>query len=127
MGASLCMIFEATGSFNAIGKVAMTGGGVALGAGYEVTVFAKRMEERLKKHVEWIPMYVPPRGFALQWLTARHFIKRAMGKRKWDIVHGHQPQIADLCDVFQCHFLTRVAYERKCLEMRSDWRSRAVR
>jgi glycosyltransferase involved in cell wall biosynthesis len=50
-----------------------------------------------------------------------------MGGRKFDVVHTHQAQVADLVDIFQCHFLTRVAYERKCLEARRTLRARAVR
>src|SRR5207244_570964 len=36
-------------------------------------------------------------------------------------------QAASLADVFQCHFLTRVAYERRCLEERKTLRARIVR
>jgi glycosyltransferase involved in cell wall biosynthesis len=124
---SLCHIFEAVGPYSAIGKVAMSDIRIALDAGYEVTVIAKRLDESLRPHVAWLPLYVPPRGFFFQWTTARHFIKRALGNRAFDIIHAHQPQVASLSDVFQCHFLTRVAYERKCLEERKTLRARAVR
>jgi glycosyltransferase involved in cell wall biosynthesis len=76
-------------------------------------------------------MYVPPRLFYLQWMSARRFIKTAIARatagKKFDITHAHQPQVADLVDVFQCHFLTRVAAERHCLEERTDLRSRFLR
>ncbi len=109
------MIFEAIGPYNAIGKIAAAEVRAALRAGYRVSVVAHRLDESLHGEVEWLKLYNPRRGFALKWLTARHFIKRALGGRTFDVVHGHQPQIADLCDVFQCHFLTRVAHERGCL------------
>jgi glycosyltransferase involved in cell wall biosynthesis len=112
---TLCMIFEAIGPYNAIGKIAAAEVRAALATGYRVTVVAHRLDESLLGEVEWLKLYNPPRGFALKWLTARHFIKRALGGRRFDVVHGHQPQVADLCDVFQCHFLTRVANERDCL------------
>lgn len=124
---SLCHIFEAIGPYSGIGRVAASGVTIALEAGYKVTVVAKRLDESLRPHVEWLPLSVPPRGFAVQWLTARHFIQKAVGNRKFDIVHAHQPQVAHLADVFQCHFLTRVAYERNCLETRKNLRARINR
>ena len=120
---SLCIIFEATGRFNAIGKIAMAEAQAALAAGWRVSIVAKRLDESLQGRVEWLRLYAPPRGFALQWLTARHFIRQALGDRsRFDVVHGHQPQIADLCDVFECHFLTRAAFERRCLLDSHGWR-----
>jgi len=117
------MIFEATGPYNAIGKIAMAQVEAALSAGWRVSVVAKRLHESLQDRVEWLKLYVPSRGFALQWLTARHFIRKALGDpRRFDVIHGHQPQIADLCDVFQCHFLTRAAHERGCLLDSRGWR-----
>jgi glycosyltransferase involved in cell wall biosynthesis len=124
---TLCHIFEATGPYNAIGKVATGNIRIALDAGYKVTVVAKRLDESLQPHVEWLKLYVPSRLFFVQWTTARAFIKSAIGNRSFDIIHGHQPQIASLCDVFQCHFLTRAAYERNCLEERTTLRARFVR
>jgi glycosyltransferase involved in cell wall biosynthesis len=121
------MIFEAIGPFSAIGKVAMSETLAALDAGFQVTVVAKRLDESLHDRVDWRKLYCPPRGFALQWLTARHFIKSAIGNQRFDVVHGHQPQIASLCDVFQCHFLTRMAYQRGCLETGRNLRARLVR
>jgi len=128
----ICHIFEAIGPYSGIGKVAMSDVQIALDAGYRVTVIAKRLHESLRDRVNWVPLYVPPRLFYVQWMTARFFIKRALARAKrqfgpFDIIHAHQPQVADLADVFQCHFLTRVAYERRCLEERKDLRSRFVR
>jgi len=112
----LCMIFEATGRFNAIGRIAMAQTEAALDAGWRVSVVAHRLDEALLGRVEWLKLYNPPRGFAVKWLSARHFIKKAMGDpSRFDVIHGHQPQIADLCDIFHCHFLSRMAYENGCL------------
>lgn len=127
-GRRLCMIFEATGPYNAIGKIAMAQVKAALAQGWHVSVVANRLCESLHDRVDWLKLYVPPRCFALQWLTARRFIKKAMGDpSRFDVIHGHQPQIADLCNIFQCHFLTRVAHERKCLEDGSGIRRRLNR
>ena len=112
----LCMAHECCGPYNAIGRVAMNGVNVALEAGWKVTVIANRIDESLLPRVEFVPLYVPPRVFALKWLTARHFFQRAFAGRTFDVVHAHQPQVASLADVFQCHFLTRMAYQRHCLE-----------
>ncbi|HVS72514.1 MAG TPA: glycosyltransferase family 4 protein [Phycisphaerae bacterium] len=127
MNPSLCHIFEAIGPYSGIGRVAMSGVQIALDAGYRVTVIAKRLDESLQPHVQWLPLTVPPRGFAFQWLSARHYIKKALGTRTFDIIHAHQPQVAHLSHIFQCHFLTRVAYERKCLETRRTLRARINR
>jgi glycogen(starch) synthase len=121
------MLFEAIDQSSAIAKVAMAGVNVALDAGFEVTVVAHQLHESLKPRVEWLYLHRPSRGFALQWLTARRYYKKALGNRTFDVVHAHQPQVADLSDVFQCHFLTRVAYERNCLEERRSLRARLVR
>lgn len=110
------MLSETIGPYNAIGKIAMAQVEAALAAGWRVSVVANRLAESLQGRVEWLKLYVPRRGFALQWLTGRRFIRQAMGDpSRFDVIHGHQPQIADLCDIFQCHFLTRAAYERNCL------------
>lgn len=125
------MLSETIGPYNAIGRIAAAEVEAALAAGWRVTVVAKRLVESLHDRVEWVKLYVPPRGFALQWLTGRYFIKRAIGRRiaagEFDVVHGHQPQIADLCDVYECHFLTRAAYERRCLETRPGLRPAIIR
>ncbi len=124
---TLCVIFEAIGPYSAIGRVAMGDVRIALDSGWEVTVVAKRLHESLHGDVEWLHLYVPPRLFYLQWATARHYIRKALGDRKFDVVHAHQPQVADLADVFQCHYLTRAAFERDCLTDGHTLRSAAVR
>ena len=48
---TLCMIFEAIGPYNAIGRVAMDGIRAALDAGWRVTVVAKRLDESLQSKV----------------------------------------------------------------------------
>jgi glycosyltransferase involved in cell wall biosynthesis len=122
------MIFEATGPFNAIGRIAMAEVEAALSAGWRVSVVAHRLAESLQGRVEWLQLYNPPRGFSVKWLTARHFIKKAMGDpERFDLIHGHQPQIADLCDIFECHYLTRAAMEQGCRDARRGWRGRIAR
>ncbi len=111
-----CMIFEAVGPYSAIGRVAVNNIRVAQEAGYKITVVAKRLDESLRDEVEWLPLFVPPKFFYLKWVTAAHYMRAAIGDRKFDIVHAHQPQAAYMSDVFQCHFLTRIAAEFNCLQ-----------
>jgi glycosyltransferase involved in cell wall biosynthesis len=110
-----CKVFEAVGDFSAIGRGAALDCRIMLDAGYKVTVVSKLIDSDLRKEVEWLPLTVPPRGFALQWLSARHFLLKARGKQPFDVVMAHQPQISDSCDIFQCHFLTRAAANRGVL------------
>ncbi len=122
------MIFEATGPFNAIGRIAMAEVEAALAAGWRVSVVATRLAETLQGRVEWLKLYNPPRGFALKWLTARYFIKKAMGDpSRFDLIYGHQPQIADLCDLFECHYLTRAVWELGCRDARPGLRGWVAR
>lgn len=124
---TLCMIHEAIGTQSAIAKITAASVRIALDAGYKVTVVAKLLDEEFHDRVEWLKLYVPPRLFFVQWTTAELFIRNALGPRRFDIVHAHQPQVAHLSDVFHCHFLTRPAYEKKCLEERKTLRARIVR
>ena len=124
---TLCIIHEAVGADNAIAKVAMSQVGTALAAGWDVSVVAKYLDLTLRQDVHWLPLTVPPKSFFVKWTTARHFIRKALGNRNFDCIHAHQPQVADLSDVFHCHFLTRVAYERKCLESRRGLRPALIR
>ena len=112
---TLCMIHEGVGNQSAIAKVAMDGVRHALRAGWQVSVVAKILEPSLRAEVEWLPLFVPPRGFLLKWLTAEHFIRAALGTRAFDVIHAHQPQAAALSDVFTCHYLTRSVHERNGL------------
>ena len=123
----LCLIFEAIGDMGGIAKVAYEDVVNALQAGYRVTVVAQQLDARLRADVEWLPLYVPRRLFLLKWATARTFIRRAIGKRRFDLIHAHQPQAASLADVFTCHYLTQVAYERGCLESATTLRSTVIR
>ncbi len=124
---TFCMLSEAIGSCNAIAKVAQAGVMVALNAGYKVTVIANRLDESLIDKVEWIPLYVPSRGFYVKWVSAEYFMKRALGNRKFDIVHSHQPQAAHISDVFQCHFLTRISRAKGCFTEINSVKSAAKR
>jgi glycosyltransferase involved in cell wall biosynthesis len=113
------LIHEGIGPYNAIARIAQSQVQLALEAGWRVSVVAKFLDPSLHGEVEWLKLYVPPRLLLVQWTTARAFIRAALGGRTFDVIHAHQPQVASLSDVFQCHFLTRVAYERHCLETRS--------
>lgn len=124
---TLCMIHEAIGHKSAIAKIAAAGVRVALEGGWRVSVVAKYLDPEFAEQVEWLRLFVPPRLFFVQWTTAELFIRAALGGRNFDVIHAHQPQVAAMSDVFQCHFLTRVAYERNCLEERSALRARIVR
>jgi len=114
-------VFEAVGDFSAIGRGAALDCRILLEAGYRVSVVSKLIDADLKKEVDWHPLYVPPRGFALQWLSARHYLLGAMKAQHADVIHAHQPQISDSCDVFQCHFLTRAVAKRGLL---APWRGK---
>jgi len=124
---TLCLIHEAISNDSAIAKVALLHARTALDAGWKVSVVAQRLDESLRERVEWLKLHVPRRSFFYKWVTAGHFIRKALGERRFDVIHSHQPQAAALADVFHCHFLTRVAYERKCLEMRSGLRPKMIR
>ncbi len=110
------MIHEAIGNHSAIAKAAMRGVYAALDAGYDVTVIAKHLDEDLHDRVHWLHLLVPRRLFLVQWTTAGYFIRKALGGRKFDIIHTHQPQVASLADIFQIHYLTRMAFLRNSLE-----------
>ncbi len=124
---TLCMVHNAVGTQNAIAKVAMSGVREALSAGWRVTVVADELDESLRGEVEWLPLYVPPRLFLVQWLVARPTIRAAMRGRTFDVLHVHQAQVAALADVMQCHFLTRRAWEQDCLESRPGFGPAVVR
>lgn len=121
------MIHEGVGDQSAIAKVAMWGVRQALRAGWRVSVVANVLDEKLRGDVEWLRLFVPTRVFLLKWLTARRFITAALGGRNFDVIHSHQPQVASISDVFTCHFLTRVAHERQCLESRRGVRPAIIR
>lgn len=124
---TLCVIHEGVGGQSAIAKVAMQSVEAALNAGWKVSVVAHLLDDRLRGEVEWLPLYVPRRFFLLKWLTARRFIEAALGGRTFDVIHGHQPQAASLCDLFTCHFLTRAAQHRQGLEPWGGFRSSLTR
>jgi glycogen(starch) synthase len=112
------MVHTSIGNQSSIAKISAWGVRQALKAGWRVTVVANDLDESLRADVEWLPLYVPPRLFLVRWLAARRAIQAAIGGRTFDVVHVHQAQAAAIADVMQCHFLTRAAYERHCLEDR---------
>lgn len=124
---TLCLIHEAISHDSAIAKIALLQVRTALDAGWSVTVIAQRLDESLHDRVAWLHLSVPRRSFFYKWITARHYILKSKGSGVFDVIHAHQPQVADVADIFQCHFLTRVAYERKCLERRTGLRPRLIR
>lgn len=113
---TVCVIHEAIGNQSAIAKAAMRGVYAALDAGYDVTVVAKHLHPDLEAKVTWLRLFVPKRLFLVQWTTAGYFIKKALGNRKFDLIHTHQPQVASISDIFQIHYLTRMAFLRDSLE-----------
>lgn len=116
MSPHVCIISESTGPYGAIGRVAHAEVETLIGAGWRVSVVAHELAPSLVGRVTWRKLFVPPVGFAGKWLTGRRWITRALGDpSQYDLIHGHQPQIADLCHTYRCHFLTRVAHERNCL------------
>lgn len=124
---TLCMVHNNVDDRSSIGKVAKWGVEQALAGGWRVTVVARDLDASLVNDVEWLPLYVPPRLHLFQWLVARQTVRRAIGSRCFDIVHVHQPQIAAIADVMQCHFLTRSAYERGALTEPTNLRKGVLR
>ena len=124
---TLCIIHEGIGDYNAIAKIAKGDAECALDAGWAVTVVAKRLDEELQKKVEWLQLHVPSRVYLYKWLTARHYIRKALGGRSFDIIHAHQPQVADLADVFDCHYLSRMSHQRGCKDNRPGLRGVIMR
>jgi glycosyltransferase involved in cell wall biosynthesis len=124
---TLCMIFESVTNQSAIAKIALASVRAALAGGWQVTVAAIELDPSIRDDVKWLKFGTLPRGFAAKWMTARHFIRAALGNRRFDVVHAYQPQVSDLSDVFHCQFLTRVAYERRCLSQGTGLASLARR
>lgn len=121
MNPTYCKVFEAVGDYSAIARVCELDCRILLGANWRVTVVSKFLSEELRPHVEWRELFVPNRAFAWKWATARRFLLRARGSEAFDCVHGDQPQIADRCDLFRLHFLTRAASKRNLL---APWRGK---
>ncbi len=116
-----CKVFEAVGDYSAIARVCELDCRILLEANWKVTVVSKFLNEELRPHVQWRPLHVPERAFAWKWATARRFLLQARGQDPFDCVHGDQPQIADKCDLFRLHFLTRAASNRGLL---APWRGK---
>lgn len=127
MTPTLCVVHDAIGTSSAIAKIAMTTVQQALRAGWKVSVVAKYLDESLQDQVEWLKLFVPPKVFLVKWLVARAAISRALGDRKFDVLHCYQPQICSLSDVMHLQFLTRVAYERNSFDLRPGLRPAMIR
>jgi glycosyltransferase involved in cell wall biosynthesis len=115
MAKRICNIYDAVDRSSAIPTIAMVNVETALAAGYEVTVVAARLDPSLEGRVEWLPLDLPARSIALQWQMKRRRVRALLKGRRFDIVHVHQPQVADFGQVFQCHFLSRPAAAIGCL------------
>jgi glycosyltransferase involved in cell wall biosynthesis len=128
-GAStLCMVYDAIAEgHGSIPGIALGYVKAALNDGWQVTCIARDLDDSLRNEVEWLPLHVPAKAFLVQWLSARRNIRAALGNRQFDVLHVHQAQVAALADVMQCHFLTRAAYERGCLESRRGLRPAIAR
>lgn len=125
---TLCMVYDAIAEgHGSIPKIALGYVKVALNAGWRVTCVARDLDDSVIPEVEWLPLHVPAKAFLVQWLSARRNIRAALAGRKFDVLHVHQAQVADVADVMQCHFLTRSAYERGCLESRRGLRPAVAR
>lgn len=109
---SLCVIFNNVDDTSGIGKLCAWSVRVALDAGFRVTVVARDLAEELRGEVEWLPLYVPPRLHAVQWYAAKATVRQAIRARHWDIVHVSQPQLADIANVLQLHYLVEAARQR---------------
>ncbi|BCM93438.1 hypothetical protein IAD21_05329 [Abditibacteriota bacterium] len=121
MNPTYCKVFEAVGDYSAIARVCELDCRILLEANWNVTVVSKFLSEELRPHVQWRPLHVPEKAFAWKWATARRFLLQARGEDSFDCVHGDQPQIADKCDLFRLHFLTRAASNRGLL---APWRGK---
>lgn len=125
---TLCMVYDAIGDSHAsIPNLAKWEVQQALEKGWQVTCVCRDLDESLRGHVEHLPLHIPPKAFAVKWLSARRNIRNAIGGRTFDVIHAHQPQIAALSDVMQCHFLTRAAARYGGLEGRAGLKRRVAR
>ena len=125
---TLCMVYDAIADGRgSIPHIVLGYVKLALEAGWRVTCVANEIDPSLQGEVEWLPLHIPPKSFLVKWLSARRNIQAALEDRKFDVMHVHQAQIAALGDVMQCHFLTRVALERHCLESRRGPKHRLAR
>lgn len=112
MPPTLCLVYDAIGQgYGSIPQLILAQARRALERGWRVTCVCQHLEPDLRGEVEHIPLHVPRRVFAFQWLRARRLIRAALAERRFDVLHVFQAQVADLSDVMQCCFLTRAAWE----------------
>jgi glycosyltransferase involved in cell wall biosynthesis len=112
---------------SSIGKLASWAVETALESGWQVTVVARDLDDRLRGDVTWRRLYVPPRLHALQWAAARRTVVTAMRGLRPDLLHVYQPQLAALANTWHVEYLSRVAVETGSLEPGSGWRERLLR
>lgn len=106
---TLCVVHNNIDDSSSIGKLASWAVRVGLSHGYRVSVVARDLSSDLQSDVEHLPLYVPPRVHAVQWAVARATVRRAIGHRRFDVVHTFQPQIATIADTWHVQFLSRAA------------------
>lgn len=109
---TLCLVYDVIArGFGSIPQLVRDQALRAVERGWRVTCVCNFLEPGLEEQVEHLPLHVPRRLFAFQWVSARRHIRAALGERKFDVLHVFQPQVADLSDVMQVCFLTRAAWQ----------------
>lgn len=110
-GRSVCIVFNNVDDTSGIGTLCAWSARTALAAGWRVSVVARDLAPDLRSEVEWLPLYVPPRLHVVQWYAALPTVHRAIGSRRWDVLHASQPQLVPIADVLHLHYLVRAARE----------------
>jgi glycosyltransferase involved in cell wall biosynthesis len=105
----LCVVHGGVDDLTAINRIAMHTTRAALDAGWRVTVIAKELDRTLASKVEWRRLWVPPRLHAVQWVSARAAVKRAIDGASFDVTIGWQAQLLGLLDVYNCQYISEAA------------------
>ena len=124
---SACIVFNNVNEASSIGALALWSARTALEAGWRVSVVARDIDPALRGHVEWLPLHVPRRFHAYQWYRALPTVRKAMGGRRWDVVHTQQPQLAPIADILHLHYLVQAARELTPPPVSSTFRQTAGR
>ena len=124
---TLCVVHGGVDEHSAINRIAKHTVIAALDAGWEVTVIAKDLEPGLADRVSWRRLFVPPRLHAVQWISARQSVKRALGADWFDSVIGWQAQLIGLLDVYHCGYLSEPARESSGFAPLTSPRSASLR
>ena len=66
---TLCLVYDAIAEGRgSIPQVVLGYVKLALEANWRVTCVANMLDDSIKNHVEWLPLYIPPKSFLVQWL-----------------------------------------------------------